>query len=99
MLTIYLLHFDRPYVHACHYLGITNDIKRRLQEHRSGNASSLTCAVSSAGIGWQVVRTWQAKIYGDEHTLKRRKNSPQLCPICNPCSWQRNGCLKESRNG
>lgn len=31
---VYLLHFEQPYQHTRHYIGSTNDLERRLQEHR-----------------------------------------------------------------
>jgi len=40
------------------------------------------------GITWRCVRTWQ----GDrklERKLKRRKEGPALCPICNPKALNR----------
>ena len=79
--TVYLLHFERPYCHARHYLGFTANLQRRLQKHRSGQGARLISVISDAGIGFQLVRTWS----GDralERQLKRRKNSPVLCPIC-----------------
>lgn len=90
MITIYLLHFAEPYHHAQHYLGATNNLPRRLQEHTCGTASALTAAVASAGIGMDVVRTWEAENYGFEQHLKARHDSRALCPICNPKSWHRN---------
>ncbi len=40
--TVYLLHFDRPYVHAGHYTGWTTDLPARLAEHASGHGARLT---------------------------------------------------------
>lgn len=31
---VYLLHFEQQYQHVRHYIGSTNDLERRLQEHR-----------------------------------------------------------------
>lgn len=31
---VYLIHFDQMYQHTRHYIGSTNDLERRLQEHR-----------------------------------------------------------------
>jgi predicted GIY-YIG superfamily endonuclease len=31
---VYLLHFEQPYQHTRHYIGSTNDLERRLQEHQ-----------------------------------------------------------------
>ena len=66
MLTVYLIHFTAKYEHAQHYLGLSKDLPRRLEEHRSGEGNPLLKAVTNAGISWE------------------------LCPICNPQSWQHN---------
>jgi predicted GIY-YIG superfamily endonuclease len=79
--TIYLLHFDRPYRHARHYIGYTDDLDSRIATHRAGNGARLIAVISAAGIGFTVARTWT----GDrnfERRLKRRKDAPRLCPIC-----------------
>ena len=90
MLTLYLIHFEQKYEHARHYLGLSNDLKRRLEEHRSGQGNPLLKAVTEAGIPWQVVRTWKDADRMQERQLKNRHNAPRLCPICNPQSWQSN---------
>lgn len=81
--TIYLLHFDRPFGHAKHYLGWTEGpLENRLNAHATGNGSKLMSHVTAAGIGFTCVRTWQ----GDRHLERRLKqrHSPKLCPICSP---------------
>lgn len=81
----YLLHFDRPYKHAQHYLGWTNDLQKRLREHRSGNRTKcvLTSVVTFEGIGWRVARLWHNVPLSFEKELKRGKNNRKLCPHCN----------------
>jgi len=78
---VYLLHLDRPYKHARHYMGWAHDLDARLARHRSGNGARLIAVAAQAGIGWQLARTWP----GDrtlERRLKKRKNAPRLCPVC-----------------
>jgi predicted GIY-YIG superfamily endonuclease len=79
---VYLLHFERPYFHARHYIGFTNDrIEQRLEEHKKGDGARLMQVITQAGIGFEVARTWE----GDrslERQLKNRKNAARLCPIC-----------------
>ena len=80
--TVYLLHFTRPYKHARHYMGSTNDLIARIAEHRAGRGARLVEVIMQAGIDFVVARTWE----GDRNTerrLKNRKGSPRLCPICN----------------
>lgn len=79
---IYLLHFERSYHHARHYLGYTDDLEARIAAHRCGRGSPLVAAAVRDGIEFCVAATWP----GDrtaERLLHRRHNSPrQLCPIC-----------------
>lgn len=79
--TIYLLHFDRPFGHARHYLGWASDLNKRLAVHGKSDGSALMRAVAAAGIGWQLARTWP----GDRHRerqLKHQGGRTRMCPIC-----------------
>lgn len=79
--TVYLIHFDKPFRHARHYIGWASDLDGRLAHHRKGTGANLLKHVARAGIGWVLARTWE----GDrtmERRLKNRKNAAQLCPIC-----------------
>jgi predicted GIY-YIG superfamily endonuclease len=80
--TIYLLHFDRTYHHAQHYLGWSTNLEQRLAQHRAGRGSPLIAAAIAHGITFQLAATWP----GDrtrERQLHRYKNSARrLCPIC-----------------
>jgi hypothetical protein len=88
--TVYLLHFRRPYRHARHYLGFcAGDVAIRVAAHQAGQGARLLAAVAQAGIGVDLVRTWP----GDrsfERRLKRRHNSPRLCPVCRPAALAHN---------
>ena len=82
MSVIYLLHFERSYRHARHYLGWTEDLDRRLAEHRAGRGSPLVAAAVAAGIAFQLAATWPGN-RTEERRLHRYKNSrARLCPIC-----------------
>jgi predicted GIY-YIG superfamily endonuclease len=81
---VYILHFDRPYYHARHYLGSTSNLRRRVSEHKSGHGSgaALTDAIRRAGIGFVVADVWPGN-QNQEYQLKNHyKNTPKLCPIC-----------------
>lgn len=80
--TVYLIHFERPYHHARHYLGWTKDVDRRFEEHTKGQGSPLVKAVVDAGIRVSVVKTWPDKTRNFERRLKKLKNTPRLCPVC-----------------
>jgi hypothetical protein len=88
--TVYLLHFRSPYRHARHYLGYcAGDVAIRVAAHQAGQGARLLAVVSAAGIGVDLVRTWP----GDrsvERRLKRRHNSPRMCPVCRSAALARN---------
>jgi len=79
--TVYLLHFDRPYRHARHYLGVTTDLNARLAQHAAGRGARLMEVITAAGIGFTLARTWHGS-RSLERQLKNRHNSVRLCPIC-----------------
>lgn len=87
-MTVYLLHFEQPlgdvgnpHGQAQHYIGFTDDLDARLEAHRKGNGAAIMAAVSRAGIGWTLARTW-AGGRDLERQLKRRKKARCLCPLC-----------------
>ena len=51
---IYMLHFDRPYRHARHYVGWTDDLLHRLDRHAKGHGARLVAVIWQAGIGFTV---------------------------------------------
>ncbi|MBA2681315.1 MAG: endonuclease [Ktedonobacteraceae bacterium] len=79
--TVYLIHFERPFKHARHYLGATTNLEKRLRLHQRGLGSCLMAAVVKAGIPWTVTRTWVTS-FDHEQALKAQKNGPRLCPVC-----------------
>jgi hypothetical protein len=86
--TVYLIHFNRAYKHARHYLGFSENLDKRITDHLCGMGARLMEVVSLARIEWKVVRTWP----GDrklERRLKNAHNTPRLCPVCNPKALNR----------
>lgn len=79
-MTIYLLHFDTPYRHAKHYLGIARNLDKRLAQHAAGQGARLTQVVKDAGIGWTLARTWKGD-RTDERRMKQNGKSWR-CPLC-----------------
>ena len=91
----YLIHFEQPIGNpnepkgmAGHYLGVTSNLSARLLLHKHKNGSRLMEVVSERSVSWEVAGLWRADTWEEsrdlEHALKRRHNSPQLCPLCNP---------------
>lgn len=79
--TVYLIHFERPFGHAKHYLGWAKCLQRRLAEHRAGNGARLIAVIMAAGIGWELARTWDGPPQL-EARLKRQGGRSRHCPIC-----------------
>ena len=88
MPTVYLIHFDKPYKHARHYLGYTalESANARLQRHKSGDGAKLLRVCNENNIDYDIVRMWDCNNIHDakvlEHKLKKQHNSAKLCPIC-----------------
>jgi predicted GIY-YIG superfamily endonuclease len=91
--TTYLLHFDRPYKHAKHYVGSTRNLAQRLAEHTAGRGARLTQVVRDAGISWRLARTWPG-LTETERDIKARRNTPAMCPACTPNPWPGTGHRK-----
>jgi predicted GIY-YIG superfamily endonuclease len=81
---VYLIHFDKPYHHACHYLGFSEaeSPEARLERHRSGDGAKLLRALNLAGIGYKIVRTWPEGDRNFERSLKNQNNIKRHCPMC-----------------
>ena len=79
--TVYLLHFDQPYRHARHYTGWTNQLTNRLVKHANGDGARLMEVIATAGIGWQLARTWPGT-RTRERQLKRQGGASRRCPLC-----------------
>jgi predicted GIY-YIG superfamily endonuclease len=69
MRLVYLIHFARPYQHARHYVGSTDNLDARLADHAAGRGARLMEVVTQAGIEWSCVRTWEGG-----RTEERRHN-------------------------
>jgi predicted GIY-YIG superfamily endonuclease len=78
---VYLIHFERSYVHAAHYMGWTEDLPARLACHQSGHGARLMAVIKAAGIGWTLAGTWPGT-RALERRLKNRGGHARVCPIC-----------------
>lgn len=81
-MSVYLLHFSRPYKHAKHYIGWAKRLEERIAHHRNGTGARLTQVVASAGIDLLLARTWKDKGKDFERKLKNCKKASEFCPIC-----------------
>jgi predicted GIY-YIG superfamily endonuclease len=79
--TVYLIHFDKKYYHAQHYIGWASNLKRRVKHHRNGTGSKLLAHLNKVGIAWNVV--WSKPGTGnDERRMKQWKKARSFCPVC-----------------
>ncbi len=79
--TVYLIHFERPFKHATHYLGYAANLEARLAEHRAGQGARLLAVIQAAGIDWTVARTWVGG-RTRERQLKNQGGKARMCPMC-----------------
>ena len=80
-MVVYLLHFDRPYQHAKHYLDSCQDLERRLTQHGKGRGARLLEVVQAVGIGWQLARTWCGGKHRERQPKKTGRGQPPLPPL------------------
>lgn len=78
---VYLLHLDRPFGHAKHYVGFAADLDARLAHHAAGTGANLLRHVRAAGIGWTLARTWERSSRAFERT-QHNGGHARRCPIC-----------------
>lgn len=77
--TVYLIHFNQPYLHAkCG----GHSVSERFERHKQSRGSKLLAHLNKLGIDYFIVRTWEFQDRYFERKLKKRKNSSKLCPVC-----------------
>lgn len=80
---VYLLCFEPKFGHAKHYLGSTNNVVYRMQQHGQGYGARITAAAMQAGCKITLVRVWYGHGADEEYLLKvKYKASRKLCPCC-----------------
>lgn len=87
-MSIYILHFQRPFKHAKHYVGFVDGglaaLESRLQYHESGRGNPLVAAVVAAGIPYTVAAflPGPSNSRDEERKIKNRGSACRCCPIC-----------------
>lgn len=84
---LYILHFDEPLAHACHYVGCTTQLRKRLETHAAGHGSRLTRELKARGIHWRLGALYQCnltqmRIY--ERQIKNTHHAPDYCDCTGP---------------
>jgi predicted GIY-YIG superfamily endonuclease len=79
----YMLCFTRPYRHARHYVGWTEDLLDRLDAHAAGRGARLVEVITQAGIGFTLVRIREGT-RATERAIKNAGGAVRYCPACTP---------------
>lgn len=82
---VYLLHFDKPFGHARHYIGWAETpatFARRIAHHRAGTGAKLVARAAGAGINFEIARVWEDGDRTFERALKNRHGAGRFCPVC-----------------
>jgi len=87
---VYLLHFDRPYRHAAHYMGYAKTLKavhERVDAHYAATPGDglhhrLMQVIRAEGIGFTLARIWPNGTRDDERKWKKHGHARRRCPIC-----------------
>jgi predicted GIY-YIG superfamily endonuclease len=88
---VYLLHFSSPLgtkLHqAEHYVGLTNDLPSRLQEHRTGRGAKITQAAVERGLALAIgalglVSSPDLTPRQAERRMKTIKHAARYCELC-----------------
>lgn len=78
---VYTLHFLKPFGHARHYTGWTEDVPSRLAAHTAARGANLVRLVQQAGIGFLVADV-QPGTRARERQLKLQGGASRRCRIC-----------------
>jgi predicted GIY-YIG superfamily endonuclease len=93
---VYLIHFERPFKHARHYIGFAGgkDHRERIERHRNGRGARLLQVLNEHGIGYRVVRVWRNVTRDFERKLKNSwgGHKDSLCPACSGVRAHARGC-------
>ena len=85
-MTVYLIHFSSPIGserhQARHYLGIAEDLQKRLTDHAMGRGARLLEVLRERGIEWSLARVWADGDRALERRLKNFNGSDRFCPCC-----------------
>jgi len=86
----YILHFDRPFHHAKHYVGSADNVTERVAKHQSDQCDvKILIAAKAQGIGFTLAKTMRNSRKGRANKTKEYRikasggvGKQGLCPIC-----------------
>ena len=67
--------------HQRHYVGYTDDLARRIEQHRAGEGAEFLKRANEQGITWMVVRVWMDADRDKEKSVKGM-SARIVCPVC-----------------
>jgi hypothetical protein len=79
---VYLIHFNKPYKHAGHYLGKTRIGHRNRTSQHHVSPGPLIKAAKENGSSFVVSRIWRNAAADYERRLKNRGGMTKNCPYC-----------------
>src|SRR5437867_3484168 len=80
---VYIIHLDTKMSHAQHYCGYADDIAARVARHQAGRGARMLQVARERGIKFTLALTLPGWTRSQERMLKRRKQAPHYCPLCN----------------
>ena len=93
---VYILHLERPFGHARHYIGYTKSwmhFLNRMEEHYMGRRSIFMSHVRDAGIGFSISRVYYDATRDFERYLKNMNSTGLYCG----CGKGHNGDFDSTR--
>ena len=79
---VYILHFDKKFKHAQHYVGYSENVLGRIEKHKTGNGARLMQVIHEHQIGFKVAVVFENRGRDFEHKIKGSHNTKRFCPIC-----------------
>lgn len=90
---VYVIHIEPPLAHARNYLGSARNLRTRIAADLAGTGARLLRAALDRGRTLTVTRIWvtasEALARQTEAGLKERRQTPKLCPDCDPGALRR----------
>lgn len=84
---VYVLHFDKPYKHAMHYIGYVDGdnqgaVNARMEDHKAGRGARLMDVITKAGIGFTIAWIYDNVDRKFERKLKNKGGAKKHCQMC-----------------
>lgn len=83
-MSVYILHLSPPLRHARHYIGFSDQVKKRFAHHLAGTGSRFTQVCREMGITLTLARVIPKATRTDERRMKNdsRMRLREKCPVC-----------------